>query len=174
MKSKIAVIAGDGIGPEVVEQGLRVLLRVAQKFGHEFSLNAAPFGGAAIDLTGDPLPKQTLDACLAADAVLLGAIGGPKWGPSSPVRPEQGLLRIRRELGVYANLRPIKLHPACAGSVSVVSASKVRSCLRIRMLLQGEGQMRCFRREECSLWASHEWLQVQSKRRRTSRSKTRR
>ncbi len=112
MKAKVAVIAGDGIGPEVVAEGVRVLERVAQKFSHEFSLESAPFGGAAIDLTGDPLPKATLDACLAADAVLLGAIGGPKWGPSAPVRPEQGLLRIRRELGLYANLRPIKLHAA--------------------------------------------------------------
>jgi 3-isopropylmalate dehydrogenase len=119
MKAKIAVIAGDGIGPEVVAEGLRVLLRVARKFGHDFSLNAAPFGGAAIDLTGDPLPKQTLDECLAADAVLLGAIGGPKWGPSSPVRPEQGLLRIRRELGVYANLRPIKMLPALRDSSAI-------------------------------------------------------
>ena len=112
MKASIAVIAGDGIGPEVTAEGVRVLERVAQKFGHDFQMNAAPFGGAAIDLTGDPLPKQTLDACLAADAVLLGAIGGPKWGPSAKVRPEQGLLRIRKELGLYANLRPIKLHPA--------------------------------------------------------------
>ena len=112
MKARIAVIAGDGIGPEVVAQGVRVLERVAAKFGHDFALHAAPFGGAAIDLSGDPLPKETLDACLAADAVLLGAIGGPKWGPSARVRPEQGLLRIRRELGLYANLRPIKLHPA--------------------------------------------------------------
>ena len=112
MKARIAVIAGDGIGPEVVDQGVRILQRVAQKYGHEFALHPAPFGGAAIDLAGDPLPKSTLDECLAADAVLLGAIGGPKWGPSAKVRPEQGLLRIRRELGLYANLRPIKLHPA--------------------------------------------------------------
>jgi 3-isopropylmalate dehydrogenase len=112
LKARIAVIAGDGIGPEVIAEGVRVLERVARKFGHEFQMNAAPFGGAAIDLTGDPLPKTTLDECLAADAVLLGAIGGPKWGPSAKVRPEQGLLRIRRELGLYANLRPIKLHPA--------------------------------------------------------------
>jgi 3-isopropylmalate dehydrogenase len=112
VRGKIAVIAGDGIGPEVVAEGVRVLERVAAKFGHVLELHAAPFGGAAIDLTGDPLPKSTLDECLAADAVLLGAIGGPKWGPSAKVRPEQGLLRIRRELGLYANLRPIKLHPA--------------------------------------------------------------
>jgi 3-isopropylmalate dehydrogenase len=116
MKARIAVIAGDGIGPEVVAEGTRVLERVAKKFSHDFQLNPAPFGGAAIDLTGDPLPKDTLDECLDADAVLLGAIGGPKWGPSSPVRPEQGLLRIRRELGVYANLRPIKLHAALRDS----------------------------------------------------------
>jgi len=112
MKARIAVIGGDGIGPEVTAEGARALERVAQKFGHEFTMNAAPFGGAAIDLTGDPLPKTTLDECLAGDAVLLGAIGGPKWGPSAKVRPEQGLLRIRKELGLYANLRPIKLHPA--------------------------------------------------------------
>src|SRR6187455_106169 len=112
MKAHIAVIAGDGIGPEVVAEGVRVLEQVGKRFGHEFQLDEAPFGGIAIDLTGDPLPQTTLDLCLAADAVLLGAIGGPKWGPSSPVRPEQGLLRLRRELGVYANLRPIKLHPA--------------------------------------------------------------
>ena len=89
-----------------------MLEQVGKRFGHEFKLDEAPFGGIAIDLAGDPLPQSTLDLCLAADAVLLGAIGGPKWGPSAAVRPEQGLLRLRRELGVYANLRPIKLHPA--------------------------------------------------------------
>jgi len=112
MKARIAVIAGDGIGPEVVAEGVRVLEQIGKRFGHEFTLDEQPFGGIAIDLAGDPLPQTTLDACLAADAVLLGAIGGPKWGPAAPVRPEQGLLRLRRELGVYANLRPIKLHPA--------------------------------------------------------------
>jgi 3-isopropylmalate dehydrogenase len=112
MKARIAVIAGDGIGPEVVAEGVRVLEQVAKRFGHEFTLDTQAFGGAAIDLAGDPLPPSTLDACLAADAVLLGAIGGPKWGPSAAVRPEQGLLRLRKELGVYANLRPVTLHPA--------------------------------------------------------------
>src|SRR6188768_3978786 len=112
MKAHIAVIGGDGIGPEVVAEGVRVLEQIGKRFGHEFQLDEAPFGGIAIDLVGDPLPQTTLDLCLAADAVLLGAIGGPKWGPSAAVRPEQGLLRLRRELGVYANLRPIKLHPA--------------------------------------------------------------
>jgi len=112
VRAKIAVIAGDGIGPEVIAEGVRVLERVGKKFGHEFAMHPAPFGGAAIDLAGDPLPKTTLDECLAADAVLLGAIGGPKWGPAAAVRPEQGLLRLRQELGVYANLRPVQLHPA--------------------------------------------------------------
>jgi 3-isopropylmalate dehydrogenase len=112
MKATIAVIAGDGIGPEVVAEGVRVLEQIGKRYGHEFTLDPRPFGGAAIDLTGDPLPQETLDACLAADAVLLGAIGGPKWGPSAKVRPEQGLLRLRKELGVYANLRPVTLHPA--------------------------------------------------------------
>ena len=119
MKARIAVIAGDGIGPEVIDEGTRVLDRVAKKFGHEFQMNPAPFGGVAIDLRGDPLPQETLTECLAADGVLLGAIGGPKWGPSAKVRPEQGLLRIRRELGVYANLRPIKLHPALRDSSAI-------------------------------------------------------
>jgi 3-isopropylmalate dehydrogenase len=116
VKARIAVIAGDGIGPEVVAEGVRVLDAIAKKFGHEFTLDAQPFGGAAIDLTGDPLPDSTLKACLAADAVLLGAIGGPKWGPGAKARPEQGLLKLRRELGVYANLRPIQLHPALRDS----------------------------------------------------------
>ncbi len=112
MKARIAVIAGDGIGPEVIAEGVRVLEQIGNRFDHQFTLHEAPFGGIAIDQTGDPLPRATLDECLAADAVLLGAIGGPKWGPSASVRPEQGLLRLRRELGVYANLRPIRLHPA--------------------------------------------------------------
>jgi len=113
MKAQIAVLGGDGIGPEVVAEGLRVLRAVGQSFGHEFSLTELPFGGVAIDSHGDPLPSETLAACLKADAVLLGAIGGPKWSaPSAKVRPEQGLLKIRKDLGLYANLRPVRLWPA--------------------------------------------------------------
>jgi 3-isopropylmalate dehydrogenase len=112
MKARIAVLAGDGIGPEVTAQAVRVLESVGARFGHEFVLQHVPFGGAAIDLHGDGLPPATLDACLAADGVLLGAIGGPKWGPTAPVRPEPALLRLRAALGVYANLRPITVHPA--------------------------------------------------------------
>jgi 3-isopropylmalate dehydrogenase len=117
MKARIAVLGGDGIGPEVIAEGLRCLEAIGSSFGHEFTLTQLPFGGAAIDACGDPLPSSTLHACLAADAVLLGAIGGPKWSaPDAKVRPEQGLLRLRKELGVYANLRPVKLHSCLIGA----------------------------------------------------------
>jgi 3-isopropylmalate dehydrogenase len=116
MKAKIAVIAGDGIGPEVVAEAVRALETIASRFRHEFELKEEWFGGAAIDRYGDPLPEATLTTCKAADGVLLGAIGGPKWGPTAPARPEPGLLRLRRELGVYANLRPITLHPSLQGA----------------------------------------------------------
>ena len=113
MKASIAVIAGDGVGPEVTAEAVRVLQAVATRFKHEFTLHDAPFGGIAIDRCGEPLPPDTLSLCRAADAILLGAIGGPKWSsPRAPVRPEQGLLRLRQELGVYANLRPVSVHPA--------------------------------------------------------------
>jgi 3-isopropylmalate dehydrogenase len=110
-------LPGDGIGPEVLAQGLRCLRAIAQAHGHQFELTELPFGGAAIDRCGNPLPESTLQACLAADAVLLGAIGGPQWSaPEAKVRPEQGLLGLRRALGVYANLRPVKVHPALLSS----------------------------------------------------------
>ncbi len=113
MKATLAVIGGDGVGPEVTAEAVRVLKAVAERFGHEFALCEAPFGGIAIDQYADPLPPATLALCRGADAVLLGAIGGPKWSaPQAPVRPEQGLLRLRKELGVYANLRPVAVHPA--------------------------------------------------------------
>lgn len=112
MKARIAVLGGDGIGPEVTAEGVRVLERVASLFGHTFTLEHLPFGGVAIDAFGDGLPPQTLGGCLAADGVLLGAIGGPAWGPSAPIRPETALLRLRAELGVYANLRPVRVQPA--------------------------------------------------------------
>ncbi|HYM41876.1 MAG TPA: 3-isopropylmalate dehydrogenase [Steroidobacteraceae bacterium] len=117
MKARIAVLAGDGIGPEVIAAGLDCLRQVAQRFRHEFDLTELAFGGAAIDADGDPLPPATLSACREADAVLLGAIGGPKWSsPEAPLRPEAGLLRLRRELGVYANLRPVRVHAALSGA----------------------------------------------------------
>ncbi len=120
MKARIAVLPGDGIGPEVIAEALRVLQASARRYGHEFTLEQAPFGGAAIDQFGDPLPPSTLASCLNADAVLLGAIGGPKWSaPQAKVRPETGLLRLRKELGVYANLRPVSVHPALRGASSL-------------------------------------------------------
>ncbi len=113
MKASLAVIAGDGVGPEVTAEAVRVLQAVAARFRHDFALQEAPFGGLAIDQCGDPLPPATLTLCRAADAVLLGAIGGPKWSaPDAPARPEEGLLRLRKALGVYANLRPVAVHPA--------------------------------------------------------------
>jgi 3-isopropylmalate dehydrogenase len=123
MKAKLAVLGGDGIGPEVIAEGLRCLEAIGAAFGHEFELTMLPFGGAAIDACGDPLPANTLARCLEADAVLLGAIGGPKWSaPSAKVRPEQGLLRLRKELGVYANLRPVKLHPCLIDASTIKPA----------------------------------------------------
>jgi 3-isopropylmalate dehydrogenase len=113
MRALIAVLPGDGIGPEVMAEGLRCLRTIGSRCNHELTLRELPFGGAAIDAGGDPLPDATLQACLSADAVLLGAIGGPKWsGPDAKVRPEAGLLNLRRALGTFANLRPVALYPA--------------------------------------------------------------
>ncbi|HEX3838938.1 MAG TPA: 3-isopropylmalate dehydrogenase [Steroidobacteraceae bacterium] len=113
MKASITVLGGDGIGPEVAAEGVRCLTTVAQRFGHQFALTPQPFGGAAIELTGEPLPPSTLESCLASDAILLGAIGGPKWSaPDAKVRPESGLLGLRKALGTFANLRPVTIHPA--------------------------------------------------------------
>jgi len=112
VQAVIAVLAGDGIGPEVVAEGLKVLRAVASRFGHQFSFHEALIGGCAIDVTGSPLPAETVAVCRAADAILLGAVGGPKWDdPQARVRPEQGLLGIRKELGLFANLRPVRIYP---------------------------------------------------------------
>jgi 3-isopropylmalate dehydrogenase len=109
--AKIVLLPGDGIGPEVVAEGERVLAAVANRFGHRFDQVAYPVGGIAIDNFGTPLPDSTLDACRSSHAVLLGAVGGPKWDdPTAKTRPEAGLLKIRKELQLFANLRPIKPH----------------------------------------------------------------
>ncbi len=101
---------GDGIGPEITQQAKRVLEAIGDRFGHEFTFQSHLIGGIAIDETGDPLPEATIQACRDSDAILLGAVGGPKWDdPSAKTRPEAGLLKIRKELGLFANLRPIKL-----------------------------------------------------------------
>ena len=109
---KICVMPGDGIGREIVVQALRVLDRVAATYGKKFETEEALIGGCAIDATGGPLPEETVRLCKAADAVLLGAVGGPKWDTIDPaIRPERGLLGIRKELGLFANLRPASLFP---------------------------------------------------------------
>jgi 3-isopropylmalate dehydrogenase len=110
-QASIVVLGGDGIGPEVTHQGTRVLEAVASRYGHDFRFEAHLIGGAAIDATQSALPSSTTSACGTADAVLLGAVGGPKWSdPNSKVRPEQGLLAIRKALNLFANLRPVSLH----------------------------------------------------------------
>lgn len=115
MQAKITLLPGDGIGPEVIAEAVKVLNAVGQKFGHTFEFTEALAGGIAIDQTGDPLPEESLEACRQADAVLLGAVGGPKWSdPKAKVRPEQGLLKLRKELGLFANVRPVKIYPALA------------------------------------------------------------
>ncbi|MEX0717527.1 MAG: 3-isopropylmalate dehydrogenase [Planctomycetaceae bacterium] len=109
MDARIVLLPGDGIGPEVVSQAQRVLEAVAGRFGHSFTFQRCPIGGNAIDDYGDPLPEETVAACKQSDAVLLGAVGGPKWDdPAAKTRPEAGLLRIRKELELFANLRPIR------------------------------------------------------------------
>jgi 3-isopropylmalate dehydrogenase len=113
MQAKIAVLPGDGIGAEVTGEARKILEVVAQARGHQFSFESAMVGGAAIDAAGTALPESSLALCRASDAVLFGAVGGPKWDdPTAPVRPEQGLLALRKGLGLFANLRPVKLTPA--------------------------------------------------------------
>ena len=117
MDKTIAVIRGDGIGPEIVGEALAVLDAVASKYGHRFTYQEAPMGGNAIDRFGVPLPDESLQTCLASDSVLLGAVGGPKWDdqPSSN-RPERGLLKLRSGMGLYTNLRPAKIFPDLASA----------------------------------------------------------
>lgn len=115
MKYNIAVLDGDGIGPEICEGAIKVLESVGRKFGHEFVFSHYPIGGCAIDACGDPLPQETVDGCLKSDSVLLGAVGGYKWDDMPvDIRPEKGLLRIRKALGLYSNIRPAKLWKALA------------------------------------------------------------
>ncbi|MBQ9272482.1 MAG: 3-isopropylmalate dehydrogenase [Mogibacterium sp.] len=117
MSFKIAVVPGDGIGPEVTGAAVEVLSAVGEKFGQEFEFTTYLAGGCAIDEYGIPLPQETIDGCLASDSVLLGAVGGPKWD-SQPnhLRPEKALLGLRKELGLFTNLRPASIQPALAGA----------------------------------------------------------
>jgi 3-isopropylmalate dehydrogenase len=113
MEAEIVVLPGDGIGPEVIKAALSALDVVAGRFGHDFKIRQHLLGGRAIDERGISLPEDTLTACLKADAILLGAVGGPQWdNPNAEERPERGLLGLRKELGLFANLRPIQPHPS--------------------------------------------------------------
>jgi 3-isopropylmalate dehydrogenase len=115
MQAKITVLSGDGIGPEVTSIAVSLLKDIAARYGHDFTFQDALFGGCAIDGTGDSFPEETLKICESGDAILLGAVGGPKWSdPSAKVRPEQGLLRLRQHFGLFANLRPVKSYPVLA------------------------------------------------------------
>jgi len=112
MKANIVCLPGDGIGPEVVDAAKKSCMATSQIFDHQINLSSFPIGGIAIDSYGNALPESTLEACLNADAVLLGAVGGPKWdSPDALVRPEQGLLAVRKGLNLFGNLRPVKPHP---------------------------------------------------------------
>lgn len=112
MNYNIALLRGDGIGPEIVNSAVRVLNAVGEKYGHTFAFTPYLIGGAAIDACGEPLPKETVDGCLASDSVLLGAVGGPKWDTlPGNLRPEKALLGIRSAMGLFTNLRPAKLYP---------------------------------------------------------------
>ncbi len=117
MKATIAILPGDGIGPEVTAEAVKVLNAVAAKFGHEFDMPEGLIGGVALDAENDPFPASTASVCEDAAAVLLGAVGGPKWdNVPTESRPERGLLRLRAVLNVFANLRPAAVHKALAGA----------------------------------------------------------
>jgi 3-isopropylmalate dehydrogenase len=132
---KIAVLPGDGIGPEISAVGVEVIKSVCEKFGHPLELEYAPVGAAAIDETGDPFPEKTYEACLRADAVFFSAVGDPRYdnNPDAPVRPEQGLLAMRKKLGLYANIRPVETF-ACLLHMSPLREEIVRGadfvCIR--------------------------------------------
>ena len=120
MQFDLAVLPGDGVGPEVTSEAIKVLQAVGKRFGHDFSLNYGLIGGAAIDEQGVAVSPETLKMCRRCDAVLLGAVGGPKWdNPLAKVRPEDGLLMLRKGLGLFANLRPVKVFPVLVDSTNL-------------------------------------------------------
>ncbi|MFC2005279.1 isocitrate/isopropylmalate family dehydrogenase, partial [Chloroflexota bacterium] len=120
MQFNLAVLPGDGIGPDVTTEAVKVLQTIGEKFGHKFDLQFGAIGGIAIDQTGEALPRDTLKMCKRAQAVLLGAVGGPKWDdPQAKVRPEDGLLALRKSLGLFANLRPVKVFPMLVNSTNL-------------------------------------------------------
>ena len=139
MNKHVVLLPGDGIGPEVVVQAVKVLRAVEKRFGATFTTEEALMGGAAIDATGDPLPQATIDACKKADAVLLGAVGGPKWD-NAPRRPEAGLLGIRKEMNLFANLRPATVYPELA-SLSCLKPSLVEQGVDILVVRELTGDV---------------------------------
>ena len=116
VKKRIAVLAGDGIGPEVTAQAIKALKAIEHVFGHDFIFKKALVGATAIDATGDPLPAETIELCRTSDAILFGAIGDPKYDndPNAKVRPEQGLLKLRKTMGLFSNIRPVKAYDILA------------------------------------------------------------
>src|SRR5215831_607603 len=151
MKLNVTILPGDGIGPEVIGEGAKVLRAVAARFGHELNLQERPIGGTALDQTGSPLPPATLEACLSGNAVLLGAVGGRQYeNRPRGSKPEDGLLRLRRELKAFANLRPVVVYKELAAA-SPLKSQVVEGCdlLIVRELLGGLyfGQPRGFESE---------------------------
>jgi 3-isopropylmalate dehydrogenase len=133
MNNNIAVLPGDGVGPEIIKQAVKVLDITAEKYNHKFIYKYGLIGACAIDKTGDPLPSETLKICKESDAILFGAIGDPKYDndPKAKIRPEQGLLKLRKSLGLYANLRPVKIYD----SLSDISPLKKEKILNVDMIV---------------------------------------
>lgn len=156
MEFNIALIPGDGIGPEIVDGAVTVLKAVEKKFGHKFNFTEVYMGGCAIDKFGDPLPPETVDVCKKSDSVLLGAVGGPKWD-GAPKRPEAGLLGIRKALGLYSNLRPSILKPQLKDA-SPLKDEKLQNGLDVMVVRELTGGIYFGRREkaEDGSWASDE------------------
>ena len=128
MSKQILVLPGDGIGPEIMSEAVKVLQLANEKYALGFELSYDELGGAAIDKYGVPLADETLERARAADAILLGAVGGPKWDTIDPaIRPERGLLKIRSQLGLFGNLRPALLYPQLAGASSLIATSQATS-----------------------------------------------
>ena len=156
MEFNIALIPGDGIGPEIVAGAVTVLKAVEKKFGHKFNFTETYMGGCAIDKFGEPLPQETVDICKSSDSVLLGAVGGPKWD-GAPKRPEAGLLGIRKALGLYSNLRPSILKPQLKDA-SPLKDEKLKNGLDVMVVRELTGGIYFGKREkaEDGSWASDE------------------
>lgn len=150
----IALIPGDGIGPEIVAGAVTVLDAVAEKYNHKFNYKEVFMGGCAIDKYGEPLPQETIDICKASDSVLLGAVGGPKWD-NAPKRPEAGLLGIRKALELYSNLRPSILKPQLKDA-SPLKDSKLENGLNVMVVRELTGGIYFGKREKGENWASDE------------------